>query len=335
MDCFPPKKRICLDLHHYAIPTTSADSDIAVQQDFNVPQQRETSLDRFNLFRWLPKELQLEIWKVAAADIDAQIVTIDTKVHPINEELQVNQYHRGTAYTHKNSASVDTATTSLTAQYRIPSLLHACADAREVALKYYRPVFGREIGGAPIYIAIDNLRASDTICFKNLNALKMLRSCTRNFNQSEKNDMDFIKSAIVCMEVHNGHRENYRSIRWITSSLREVSTLWIAQEKSHIHSHKQNLTAFIVKHLSHLLAEVMIEQHATLQQKEKFVDLDSLFDEIIRCVENTNHSIATYGFELPQARITSVDELNRISEQSFGTGARSLASLNYLQKLLR
>ncbi|KAK6592811.1 hypothetical protein H4I96_11409 [Botrytis cinerea] len=320
MDCFPPKKRICLDLHHYAIPTTPADSDIAVQQDFNVPQQRETSLDRFNLFRWLPKELQLEIWKVAAADIDAQIVTIDTKVHPSMKNC---------------NASVDTATTSLTAQYRIPSLLHACADAREVALKYYRPVFGREIGGAPIYIAIDNLRASDTICFKNLNALKMLRSCTRNFNQSEKNDMDFIKSAIVCMEVHNGHRENYRSIRWITSSLREVSTLWIAQEKSHIHSHKQNLTAFIVKHLSHLLAEVMIEQHATLQQKEKFVDLDSLFDEIIRCVENTNHSIATYGFELPRARITSVDELNRISEQSFGTGAQSLASLDYLQKLLR
>ncbi|TEY46160.1 hypothetical protein BOTCAL_0321g00080 [Botryotinia calthae] len=334
MDYFPPKKRICLDLHHYAIPTTSADSDIAVQQDSNVPQQRESPLDRFNLFRWLPKELQLEIWKIAAADIDAQIITIDTKVYPINEESEVNQYHRGTAYIHKNSASTDTATTSLTARYRIPSLLHACADAREVALKYYHPVFGREIGGAPIYTAIDNLCASDTFCFKNLNALKMLRSCTRNFNQSEKNDMDFIKSVIVCMEVHNGHRENYRSIRWITSSLREISTLWIAQEKPCIRNQKHNSTEFIVKHLPLLLAEVMIEQHATLQQKKKLVGLDSFFDAIIRCVEDAGYSIATYGFKIPQTRITPVDELNRIFEQSFGTRARSLASLDYIQKFL-
>ncbi|TGO26085.1 hypothetical protein BPAE_0066g00110 [Botrytis paeoniae] len=301
MDYFPLKKRICLDLHHYAIPATSEDSDIAVQQE---PKNST-----------LPKELQLEIWKIAVADIDAQIITIDTKVHPINDQSQVNQYHR--------------------AQYQIPSLLHACGDAREVGLKYYRPLFGREIGGAPIYMAIDNRRAPDTFCFNNLKALTMLRSSTRNFNRGVKNDMDFIKSAIVCMEVHNSPRRNYRGVRWTTSSLREIRTLWIAQEKPCICGRKHNTMASTVKQLPHLLAETMIEQHATLQQRKKLESRDLCIDEIIRCVENPGYSSTIYGFKIPQARITSVDKLKQIYEQSVGRGTQSLATLEYLQKMLK
>ncbi|TGO53147.1 hypothetical protein BCON_0129g00300 [Botryotinia convoluta] len=338
MDHFPPKKRICLDLYHYAIPATSEDLDIAVQQEPKnsiARKRRKTPTDRFYMFRWLPKELQLEIWKMAAVDIDAQIITIDTKVHPINEQSQVNQYHRGPAYIHKNSASTDTETTSLVAQYQIPSLLHTCGDAREVALKYYRPVFGHEIGGAPIYMAIDHLRAPDTFCFKNLKALTMLRSSIRNFNRTVKNDMDSIKSAIVCMKVHNGPRGNYRGVRWTTSSLREVSTLWIAQEKPCICSPKHNTMEATVNYLPYLLAEVLIGQHATLKQRKKLESRDLCIDETIRCVENPGHFFTNYGFKIPQARITSVDKLKQIYEQSVGRGARSLATLEYLQKMLK
>ncbi|KAF5869898.1 uncharacterized protein Bfra_010043 [Botrytis fragariae] len=336
-DYLPPKKRICLSLHHYAISATSEDSDIAVQEHINSKalQRRETPTDRFYMFRWLPKELQLEIWKMAALDIDAQIITIDTKVHPINDQSQVNQYHRGTAYIHKNSASTDTETTSLTAQYQIPSLLHACEDAREVGLKYYRPVFGREIGGAPIYMAIDHRRAPDTFCFNNLKALTMLRSSTRNFNRGVKNDMDSIKSAIVCMKVHNLPRRNYRGFRWITSSLREINTLWIAQDKPCICSRRHTTMASTARQLLHSLAETMIEQHATLQQKKKLESRDLCIDEIIRCVESPGYSSTNYGFEIPQAKLTSVDKLKQIYEQSDGRGARSLATLEYLQKLLK
>ncbi|TGO87838.1 hypothetical protein BPOR_0200g00070 [Botrytis porri] len=326
MGYFPPKKRICLDLHHYAIPATSADPAIAVQKEpikSTALQRREAPTDRFYMFRWLPKELQLEIWKIAAADIDAQVITIDTKVHPINDQSKVNQCHRGSAYVHRNSASTDTEITSLVAQYQIPNLLHTCGDAREVALKYYRPVFGREIGGAPIYMAMDHRRAPDTFCFNNLKALTMLRSSTRNFNRGAKTDMDSIKSAIVCMKVHNLPRRNYQGFRWITSSLREISTLWIARDKPCMCGRKHTTIASTIKQLPHLLAETMIQQHATLQQKKKLKSRDLFFDEIIRCVENQGYSVTKYGFEIPQAKITSVDKLKQIYEQSVGKGARS------------
>ncbi|KAF7935821.1 uncharacterized protein EAE98_002041 [Botrytis deweyae] len=337
MDCLPPKKRICLNLHHYAIPATSEASGNAVQESMNSKalQRRKTPTVRFYMFRWLPKELQLEIWKIAAADIDAQIITIDTKVHPINEQSQVNQYHRGPAYIHRNSISTDTEITSLVAHYQIPSLLHTCGDAREVGLKYYRPVFGREIGGAPIYMAIDHRRAPDTFYFNKLNALIMLRSSTRNFNRGVKNDLDSIKSAVVCMKVHNGPSMNSRGLRWITSSLREISTLWIARDEPCICSQKYTTMAPTVRLLPHLLAETMIEQHATLQQKKKLESRGFYFDEIIKCVENPGHSVTNYGFKIPQARITSVDKLKQIYEKSVGRGARSLATLEYLQKTLK
>ncbi|THV53723.1 hypothetical protein BGAL_0043g00080 [Botrytis galanthina] len=334
----PPKKRICLDLHHYAIPATSVDADLAVQQkpkNSTALQRRETPTDRFYMFRWLPKELQLEIWKMAAADIDAQIITIDTKVHSINDQSQANQYHRGTAYIHRNSLSADTDITSLVAQYQIPSLLHTCGDAREVGLKYYRPVFGREIGGAPIYMAIDHRRAPDTFRFNNLKALIMLRSNTRNFNRGAETDMDSIKSAIVCMKVHTIPRSNNRGLRWITSSLREINTLWIARDKPCVCSRKHTTMASTARQLRHLLAETMVEQHATLEQKKKLESRDFCIDEIIRCVENPGHSVTNYGFKIPQARITSVDKLKQIYEESVGRGARSLATLEYLQKMLK
>ncbi|KAF7951295.1 hypothetical protein EAE96_006617 [Botrytis aclada] len=338
MNYSPPKKRICLDLHHYATPAISEDSEIAVQQEpinSTARKRRETPTDRFYMFRWLPKELQLEIWKMAAADIDAQIITIDTKVHPINDQSQVNQYHRGTAYIHRNSASTNTKTTSLVAQYQIPSLLHTCGDAREVALKYYRPVFGREIGGAPIYMFIDHRRPPDTFCFNNLKALIMLRSNTRNFNRGVKNDMDSIKSAIVCMKVHSIPRINYQGFRWIISSLREISTLWIARDKPCSCGRKHNTMASTIKQLPHLLAEIMIEQHATLQQRKKLESRDLYIDEVIRCVENPGYSLTNYGFKIPQARITSVKKLKQIHEHSVGRGAQSLATLEYLQMMLK
>ncbi|TGO56078.1 hypothetical protein BOTNAR_0230g00090 [Botryotinia narcissicola] len=308
MDYSPPKQRICLGLHHYAIPITSEDSDLVVQQEpinSKALKRRETPTDQFYMFRWLPKELQLEIWKMAAADIDAQIITIDTKVHLINEQSQ------------------------------IPSLLHTCGDTREVGLKYYRPVFGREIGGAPIYMAIDHRRAPDTFYFNNLNALIMLRPSTRNFNRGVKNDLDSIKSAIVCMKVHNIPRGNNRSLRWITSSLREITALWIARDKPCICSRKHTTMASTVRQLPHLLAETMIEQHATLQQKKELEGRGFCIDEIIRCVENPGHSVTNYGFRIPQARITSVDKLKQIYVKSVGRGARSLATLEHLQKMLK
>ncbi|TGO12010.1 hypothetical protein BTUL_0096g00070 [Botrytis tulipae] len=338
MDRSPPKKRICLDLHHYAIPVPSKDSDLAVQQEpinSKALQRRETPTGHFYMFRWLPKELQLEIWKMAAADIDAQIITIDTKVHLINEQSQVNQYHRGPAYIHRNSVSTDTEITSLVAHYQIPSLLHTCEDAREVGLKYYRPVFCREIGGAPIYMAREHRRAPDTFCFNNLKALTMLRSSTRNFNRGVKNDLDSIKSAIVCMKVHNIPRSNNRSLRWITSSLREITTLWIARDKPCICSRKHTTMASTVRQLPHLLAETLVEQYATLQQKKQLENRDFFIDEIIRCVETPGHSVTNYGFKIPQAKIASVDKLKQIYVKSVGRGARSLATLEYLQKMLK
>lgn len=272
---------------------------------------------------------------MAAADIDAQIITINTKVHSINDQSQANQYHRGTAYIHRNSLSADTDITSLVAHYQIPSLLHTCGDAREVGLKYYRPVFGREIGGAPIYMAIDNRRAPDTFCFNNLKSLIMLRSSTRNFNRGAENDMDSIKSAIVCMKVHTIPRSNNRGLRWITSSLREINTLWIARDKPCVCSRKHTTMASTARQLRHLLAETMVEQHATLEQKKKLESRDFCIDEIIRCVEIQGHSFMNYGFKIPQARITSVDKLKQIYGKSVGRGARSLATLEYLQKMLK
>ncbi|KAF7852740.1 hypothetical protein EAF04_010933 [Stromatinia cepivora] len=107
---------------------------------------------------------------------------------------QVNQYQQSNAYVHNGSFF-------LTAQYIVPNILHVCQDAREVVLKYYRPVFARELGGAPVYMAIDYRRTPDTFLFSHLTALQMLRSRTQNFRIT-RNDLNFIKSAIVCTNIH-------------------------------------------------------------------------------------------------------------------------------------
>ncbi|QSZ29035.1 hypothetical protein DSL72_003545 [Monilinia vaccinii-corymbosi] len=163
----PPKKRICLDLNHYSIPCATEDKidqstlslttireslpNLTVQQNPKrsiAVEKIQGPLNYFYLFRWLPQELQLLIWETATAEIEAQIITISSETKRPQPSQHVTQHRPSRAYVHSE-------TIFLTAQYTIPNILHACGNARDMALKYYRPVFARELGGAPIYMAID------------------------------------------------------------------------------------------------------------------------------------------------------------------------------------
>lgn len=280
-------------------------------------QRRETPLVNFYIFRWLPKELQLQIWETAAADNDAQIIEIGTEVHS-NTEPYVDQYHMGNAYVHQSSACPHKEITSIAAKYIIPSILHACQDAREVALKYYRPVFAREIGGAPIYMARDDRRAPDTFLFNNLTSLQMLRSHTQNF-WVMKNDMDFIKSAIVCTNLHKNLRSNPKSLRWIASSLRELDSLWIAQEKPFrpCTCQRHMDAPLIVQCIQCVYGLVIIGERTTLQQRKQILG-DKTNSEITKVLKLPDYCFAKYGFRVPEAKVTSVDELKDFATQVAG-----------------
>ncbi|KAI9644774.1 hypothetical protein NHQ30_006801 [Ciborinia camelliae] len=344
----PPRKRICLDLNHYSTPATATVeiienllSLVAVQESLpntavqqhprysivcftllyvedsiihntdkeQVTHKRQTPLDHFYIFRWLPKELQLQIWAAAATSIDAQIITIESELHLWKPLQQINQYHQGIAYMHNESIF-------LTAQYIVPNILRACQDARQIALKYYRPVFAREIGGAPIYIAISDRRTPDTLLFKNLTALQMLRSRTQHF-RIKKNDLDFIKSVILFMDVH----KDPQSLRWIPSSLRELETLWIVEDKPcTCPTRTCRMTTVIGMNtgIQYILADMIISQRATMDQMKLIRTGYNREIESVRCLHNPEYCLTKWGTRVPETKVVSMDPLKEIAGQVVG-----------------
>lgn len=272
-------------------------------------EQFQGPLDHFYLFPWLPKELQLQIWKIAAADIDAQIITISSDTERAKSSQQANQYHQGSAY-------IQSETIFLRAQYIVPNILHACGDAREMALKYYRPVFAREIGGAPIYIAIDECRVPDTFLFNNLTALQMLRSRTQNF-RIMNNDMDFITSAIVCTNIDKQPYKNPQNLRWITSSLRALDKLWIAEEEPCTCERHYRARSRALNLIQYILADVMISQYTTFKQKQTLARYTT-HAEAIKCVGDPDYCFTKWGFRVPEVKATSVNQLKWIAGQVVG-----------------
>ncbi|KAA8567456.1 hypothetical protein EYC84_010468 [Monilinia fructicola] len=227
---YPPKKRICLNLHDYSIPHATetkttlntlslamiveSSSSLTVQQNpiYSIlsTEQFQGPLDHFYLFPWLPKELQLQIWKIAAADIDAQIITISSDTERAKSSQQANQYHQGSAY-------IQSETIFLRAQYIVPNILHACGDAREMALKYYRPVFAREIGGAPIYIAIDEyVMISQYTTFKQKQTLARYTTHTEAIKCVGDPDYCFTKWGFRVPEVK---ATSVNQLKWIAGQV--------------------------------------------------------------------------------------------------------------------
>ncbi|ESZ92558.1 hypothetical protein SBOR_7084 [Sclerotinia borealis F-4128] len=336
----PPKKRICLDLNHYSIPGVAAVKinksllsstaileslpNIVDQQgpiQYVATQKCEHPLNHFYIFRWLPKELQIHIWSTAATDIVAQIITISSENQHSQPRQQTNQYHQGSAYIHNQPII-------LTARYVVPHMLHVCQNAREVALKYYRPVFAREIGGAPIYMTIDDHRTPDTIFFSDLTALQMLRSRTQNF-RIMKNDMDFIKSAIVCTNIHKNPRKNSQNLRWLTSSLREIDTLWIAKEKPCTCDTSRIRLPMMLNHTQYLWAHIMISQRATVQQRKNLAGFH-MDVEAVRCVQDPSYCATKWGFRVPEAKIVSIHQLKAMAGLVVGRSPQSRVTLEYL-----
>ncbi|RAL65031.1 hypothetical protein DID88_001139 [Monilinia fructigena] len=256
------------------------------------------------------------------ADIDAQIITISSDTERAKSPQQTNQYHQSSAYVQSEAAF-------LRAQYIVPNILHACGDAREMALKYYRSVFAREIGGAPIYMTIDECRVPDTFLFNNLTALQMLRSRTQNFRVM-KNDMDFITSAIVCTNIDKQPYKNPQNLRWITSSLRALDKIWIAEQELCTCERHYRARSRALNLIQYILADVMISQHATVQEKQTLARYTT-HAEAIKCVGDTDYCFTKWGFIVPDVKATSVNQLKYIA----GRREQSRITLEYLQIILK
>lgn len=217
-------------------------------------------------------------------DIDSQIITITREVHKNKlPPPRINPYHKGRAYIHNQFVF-------LKANYTVPNLLHACGVSRDVALKYYRPAFSRELGGSCLYIAIDDRRAPDTFYFTELYVLQMLRSRTRFFGLV-KSDIDSIKSAVVATDVEQRPRKNSASLRWISSSLRGLEIWWVAEGFPYkAHAPNRYKTMF----LRHMLAAVMIRKRATPQQQHSIAG-HRIYDESVKCVMDPAYVLQNGG----------------------------------------
>ncbi|KAF7920971.1 hypothetical protein EAE99_007823 [Botrytis elliptica] len=102
------------------------------------------SFRAFKLFKFLPKELQLAIWKYALDDIEPRTVKL---------KLYWWQYKVNRPEVREFLGSILTARHEYKAN--IPTLLHICHDSREIAQKRYKLSFGKLLQGRPVYFDIE------------------------------------------------------------------------------------------------------------------------------------------------------------------------------------
>jgi len=134
------------------------------------PTASSTSCVEFPLFSQLPQELRLKVWKMATED--GRVVIIQDREKPLRWTLP---------------ASMSRGFSSPTP---IPAVLHACSEAREVALKNYllcSPAHANHgVAGLPARIYF-NFRC-DTVYYGNDwtwgNGLR--RPCTHTFGSTPR-----------------------------------------------------------------------------------------------------------------------------------------------------
>ncbi|KAF7870214.1 uncharacterized protein EAF02_009404 [Botrytis sinoallii] len=101
-----------------------------------IKSSRPKSFRAFKMFKFLPKELQLAIWKYALDDIEPRTVKL---------KLYWWQYKVNRPEVREFLGSILTARHEYKAN--IPALLYICHDSREIAQKRYKLSFGNYCKG--------------------------------------------------------------------------------------------------------------------------------------------------------------------------------------------
>ncbi|THV54079.1 hypothetical protein BGAL_0035g00420 [Botrytis galanthina] len=109
-----------------------------------IKTSRPKNFRTFKMFKLLPKELQLAIWKYALHDIEPRTIKL---------KLYWWQYKVGRPQAREFLGSILTAQHEYKAN--IPALLHICHDSREIAQKKYKLSFGKLLQGRPVYFDIE------------------------------------------------------------------------------------------------------------------------------------------------------------------------------------
>ncbi|TGO36409.1 hypothetical protein BHYA_0125g00040 [Botrytis hyacinthi] len=109
-----------------------------------IKTSRPKNFRTFKMFKFLPKELQLAVWKYALYDFEPRTVKL---------KLYWWEYKVGRAEVREFLGSILTAQHEYKAN--IPALFHICHDSREIAQKKYKLSFGKLLQGRPVYFDIE------------------------------------------------------------------------------------------------------------------------------------------------------------------------------------
>jgi hypothetical protein len=125
---------------------------------------------QFALFPKLSPELQLKIWTHAASV--PRIVAVRRLQYRVQPRVfgflqDLVDYKNGWRWTQIGSKSrIIGIGRRLVVNYKVPPILHACYDSRQVGLKFYKPSFKEQLG-VPIYFSPN----ADTLYFVNHDAM--------------------------------------------------------------------------------------------------------------------------------------------------------------------
>ncbi|KAF7881499.1 hypothetical protein EAF00_011868 [Botryotinia globosa] len=143
--CGPPLATFCVGRCLSSIAHSGIKSHIREAKSRKmIKTSRPKNFRTFKMFKLLPKELQLAVWKYGLHDVEPR--TIKLKLYWWDYKVHRAEFR-------------DFLGSILTAQHEykanIPALLHICHDSREIAQKKYKLSFGKLLQGRPVYFDIE------------------------------------------------------------------------------------------------------------------------------------------------------------------------------------